>query len=70
MVYHNHRGDPLMVLGLPSPVDDRDDMMLVEEGANFDRKLLVYPRAAWLPILSLLRRLQEERGKLPTDRPG
>lgn len=70
MIYHSHAGDPRMVLGAPDPTDARDAIMLVEEGANFDRKLLVYAPEAWRPILLMLKAMKEERGKLPTIEPG
>lgn len=68
MVWHNHLGNPLMVPGAPSPADLTDDMMLIEDGANFNRRMLCYPRVAWVPLLAMLQQMREERGKLPTDR--
>lgn len=67
MIYHSHVGDPRMVPGRPSASDERDDLMLLEEGANFDRKLLCYPRVVWVPLLRLLREIEENGKRLSTD---
>lgn len=70
MVWHNHAGNPLMVSGPPSTTDPKDDMMLVEEGSGAARRMLCYPRQAWLPIVTMLAHMRNESGKLADYRPG
>lgn len=67
MIWHNHVGSPRLVLGAPDPNDERDDLMVIEEGANFDRKLSAYTRASWLSVFRALRRIQANNGRIPID---
>lgn len=69
VIWHNHVGSPRLVLGAPDPNDERDDLMVIEEGANFDRKLSAYNRASWLSVFRALRRIQANNGRLPSDSP-